>query len=92
MNSHRQTISEEYLMGISEGRHLLMTNNPDLQDMRAFLNSCEATMKEFGPGPVKDMLKGERDFWRLQISKKIARGGDNHDASKKGKIVKRVFR
>lgn len=92
MDNHRQTVSEEYLMGITEGRQLLNSSNPDLQDMKAFLNSCEATMKEFGPGPVKDMLKGERDFWRLQISKKIAGVGDNHDASKKGKIIKRVFR
>lgn len=62
-----QSYSMEYLDGIKAGRELKRVNNPGLVDMRAYLRSCEATMREFSAGLVRDMLKGERDFWRNQI-------------------------
>ena len=70
MNAPR-SISAEYLMGIKEGRELLKASNPDLDMMRAYLASTIATMREFSAGPVKDMLKGERDFWQNQIKLEI---------------------
>ncbi len=68
-----QSISAEYLMGIREGRELLKLSNPDLDMMRAYLASTIATMREFSAGPVKDTLKGERDFWQNQIKLEIVR-------------------
>lgn len=62
-----QSYSMEYLDGIKAGRELKRVNNPDLVDMRDYLRNCEATMREFSAGPVRDMLKGVRDFWRNQI-------------------------
>lgn len=66
-----ETVTHEYLIGIREGRELKARFKPDLAGMRAYLASCEDTMREFGPGPVKDILRGERDFWRSQIKIKI---------------------
>jgi hypothetical protein len=69
--THRKTVSAEYLMGIREGRELFDRSKPDLAMMREFLASTIATAQEFSAGPVKDMLKGERDFWRHRIKLEI---------------------
>lgn len=69
--THRQTVSAEYLMGIREGRELFDREKPDLDRMQEFLASTIATAQEFSAGPVKDMLKGERDFWRNRIKLEI---------------------
>jgi hypothetical protein len=67
------TYSAEYIAGIQEGRQLKRLTNPDLAMMREFHASCVATMREFSAGPVKDLLKGERDFWQNQIKIEMLR-------------------
>jgi hypothetical protein len=69
--THKQTVSAEYLMGIREGRELFEREKPNLAMMREFLASTIATAQEFSPGPIKDMLRGERDFWRNRIKLEI---------------------
>lgn len=66
-----QTVTQEYLDGIREGRELWNTLAPEcrLEEAPAYLANVEATMRTFSAGPVKDLLRGERDFWRNQIRK-----------------------
>lgn len=62
--------SESYILGIKEGRSFL-THNPDLtvQDMVEEIESCKRLMREFSQ-PMKDVFKGQRDFWINQIKMK----------------------
>jgi hypothetical protein len=66
------TVTAEYLDGIREGRHLLnalaiVDRTPET--FRAYMANVQATMQTFSAGPVKDLLRGERDFWRNQLRK-----------------------
>lgn len=65
-----QQVTAEYLAGIRDGREYLRRFNPGLDEMRQILANIRETAHSFGPGEVKDMLKGERDFWTNQIKKK----------------------
>lgn len=56
-------VTYEYLMGVRDAREYLNRFKPDEMEMREVLANIKATMRTFGAGPVKDMLKGERDFW-----------------------------
>ena len=62
------TVSKAYLMGIKEGRAFL-TNNPDLntEEMERCLSQCKRLARGFSDD-LKDMFKGEADFWKHQIS------------------------
>lgn len=62
------TVTAEYLRGIKEGRDYLKRFKPNQEAMILILNNIERTMTMFSAGPVKDMLKGERDFWRNQLN------------------------
>jgi len=63
------TVTQEYLMGIKQGREYLNLYKPDLSEMKMCLKNIEQTMITFSKGSVKEMFKGERDFWKLQIKK-----------------------
>ena len=63
------TVSKEYLDGIVDGREYLNRFKPNLEETRRILANIRETMHMFSPGPVKDSLKGERDFWINQIKK-----------------------
>lgn len=62
-----KTVSQEYILGIKEGRALL-NSNPDftIQDMEECTESCKRLARDFSQ-PMKDVFKGERDFWLNQI-------------------------
>lgn len=66
-----KTVSQAYLLGISEGRALLRLFKADgiadLNTFKAALANCEALLGF--AGDTRDCIKGERDFWRNQISK-----------------------
>jgi len=64
-----KTVTAEYLAGIREGREYLNSHKPDVQEMALILANVRETAKRFSAGPVKDILKGERDFWINQIKK-----------------------
>lgn len=64
-----QTVTAEYVQGIKEGREFLNAHNPSLFDMLVIVDNLKSTIATFNPGPVKDLLKGERDFWKYQIKK-----------------------
>lgn len=65
-------VTAEYLDGIREGRALLRSirargERVMRDDMQRFADDCRDTARTFAPGPVKDTLKGEREFWLTQI-------------------------
>jgi hypothetical protein len=69
--THRKTVSAEYLMGIRDGQELFDLAKPDLAMMEKFLANTIAMLEEFATSPVKDILIGERDFWRHMIKLEI---------------------
>jgi hypothetical protein len=62
--------TESYILGIKEGRSLL-TSNPDftVQDMKECAETCKRLIPQYSQ-PMKDVFKGERDFWLNQIKMK----------------------
>ena len=63
-----RTVTAEYLDGIREGRAWLKAHGAG--DARALLDNLERTARMFdAASPVGQMLRGERDFWRLQIKR-----------------------
>lgn len=62
-------ISDAYILGIKEGRAMLKAC-PDMSkdDMRAAMGNCTVLMREHSQ-PMKDVFKGERDFWKNQLEK-----------------------
>lgn len=64
-----QTITQEYLDGIQEGRKIF--KGEGVKDARAHLDNLIVTCRRFGASsPVGQMLRGERDFWRNQLRKR----------------------
>lgn len=66
-----RTVSAEYIMGIVEARKFWRHLPPEERVEMApdFLRNIKETMRAFSPGPVKDCLRGERDFWKHQIKR-----------------------
>jgi hypothetical protein len=63
-----QTVTQYYLDGIAEGRAWLRKYGND--DAVELLANVTATARTFdAQSPVGQMLRGERDFWRLQVKK-----------------------
>ncbi len=72
----QKTVTQEYIEGIREGRSYLNKFNPSLQDMLDVFENVKATAKKFAANtPVGQMLRGERDFWALQIKKAKSKQG-----------------
>ncbi|MBH0113228.1 hypothetical protein I5E68_09745 [Novosphingobium sp. YJ-S2-02] len=68
-----QRVSEEYLDGIREGRAWFKRYG--MSDARENLDNLERTARTFAASsPVGQMLRGERDFWRLQLRKHKGKG------------------
>jgi len=68
-----KTVSESYLLGIAEGRELLRQYGPWSRDdmQRMAENLHDLARQGFAP-EMRDMFKGERDFWRNQLRKAAA--------------------
>jgi len=65
-----QTVTAEYLAGIKEGRAILQAHGAESADAQARIDNLTATINGFAASsPVGQMLRGERDFWRNQVSK-----------------------
>lgn len=69
-----QFISHEYLVGISEARSLSKVHQREygalsLHDARSFLANADACCGMGFSKPMQDMVRGERDFWRLQVKR-----------------------
>lgn len=70
-----KTVTESYLDGIREGRKAFNANckGKSAAEIREWaeteIDNLNRTAKTFSAGPVKDSLKGERDFWKNQIKK-----------------------
>lgn len=64
-----KSYSQEYLLGIRDGREYLTRFKPTLFDQREILANINATLERFDSGPVAEHLRGERDFWKNQIAK-----------------------
>lgn len=62
-------ISEAYILGIKEGRDYLR-HNPGMtkEDMQSAMANCASNMAKHSQ-PMKDLFKGQRDFWRNQVKK-----------------------
>jgi hypothetical protein len=68
-----QTVSQTYLEGIREGRDfrrrcVAAGDTIDREFVAAHLDAIERTMRGFS-GTMRDFMRGERDFWRLQLAK-----------------------
>ena len=65
------TVTDAYLLGIREGRDLLRSLDaaPTLNEMRAFADNCATQLKRGFSGEMRDVFKGERDFWLNQIKR-----------------------
>lgn len=63
-----QTVSEEYLMGIREGRESLRRHGMGIaaQELDNLTRTCRMFAADSAVG---QMLRGERDFWKHQMSK-----------------------
>jgi hypothetical protein len=70
MNAPR-TVSQAYVMGISEGRatwqRLERDGIADLQHARECLGHVRECLAMGFAGDVRDMMKGEQDFWLQRI-------------------------
>lgn len=67
------TVTEEYLMGIREGRELLKKYGTEEITIADRIDNLRRTMKGFAANsPVGQMLRGELDFWRNQQKKQGA--------------------
>jgi len=62
-------VTDEYLMGIRDGREYLKKFQPDLFDMHMLLANIDMTLRQRLGREVSDHLRGERDFWKHQIKK-----------------------
>ena len=72
-----QTVSQDYLDGISEGRAILKAwkaegmADADLPTLaQAHLDNIKRTARSFdAQSPVGQLLRGERDFWRNKLKR-----------------------
>jgi len=63
-----QTVSEEYCMGIVDGREIFNREGMELATER--LDNLKSTCRKFAASsPAGQYLRGERDFWAHQIKK-----------------------
>ena len=73
MTAPLKTVSQAYLLGISDGRETLklfqQQGMADLATFKAELANCEAMMRQGFAGDMRDCFKGERDFWRNQVKR-----------------------
>lgn len=64
------TISQEYLMGIKEGREILEKYGTENFSVQERIDNLKSTLKGFlKNSPVGQMLLGELDFWKNQAKK-----------------------
>ena len=70
----KNVVTAEYVQGIVDGRAYFRRFQPDRASLVANVRNLEETMRGFSPGPVKDALRGERDFMRNQIKRLLATG------------------
>ena len=65
-----QTVTQEYLMGIKEGREILKKYGTELITIEERINNLKSTLKGFEKSsPVGQILLGELDFWKNQAKK-----------------------
>lgn len=63
-----ETVTQEYLDGIKEGRSSLRKHGMSIA--REELDNLNRTICGFAASnPVGQLLRGERDFWRNQLRK-----------------------
>lgn len=68
-----KTVSQEYLMGIKEGRQILKDQGTDVVSIADRIDNLNRAIKGFSASSsVGQMLRGERDFWRNQAKKQSA--------------------
>jgi hypothetical protein len=71
MTAPLKTVSQAYLLGISEGRAMLgrfeADGMADLATFKAELANCEAMLRQGFSGDMRQCCLGERDFWRNQV-------------------------
>lgn len=70
---NRQTVTAEYIQGIKDGRQWFKRFEPDMQMMNDNVRNIKETMRTFGAGPVKDMLRGELHFMQQAIKSELTK-------------------
>lgn len=73
-----QTVSQAYLLGIREGRafwgQLQKDGIADLAHAREALANCGECLAMGFAGELRDMMRGERDFWLQRIKVLVEQG------------------
>lgn len=68
--ANMQNVTQEYIMGIKEGRESLKKSGADLVSIDERIENLKSTLKGFDrSSPVGQMLLGELDFWKNQRKK-----------------------
>lgn len=66
-----QTVTHAYLMGIREGREfwqlLEREGRANLESARECLGHVQECLAMGFTGEIRDMMRGERDFWQQRI-------------------------
>lgn len=68
-------VTDSYLLGIREARAFFKAN-PDLtnNDIEAIIDDSNTMLREGGFSPtMRDVFRGERDFWKHQLTKERAK-------------------
>ena len=66
-----QTVTEEYIMGVKEGREILEKYGTENFSIQERIDNLKSTLKGFSKtSPVGQMLLGELDFWKNQLKNK----------------------
>ena len=70
--TNMQTYTQEYIMGIREGREILKKYGTELISIDERIENLKSTLKGFDrSSPVGQMLQGELDFWKNQKKESV---------------------
>ena len=73
-----KSVSQAYLLGISEGRATLRQFQRDgiatRETIRAALENSRECLAMGFSGDAREAIKGERDFWASQLAKSLQQG------------------
>lgn len=64
--------TQEYILGITEGRSLLKSTPHSIADMQRHVDNIGTLLSRRSSKEMGDTYRGERDFWKSQIKKAMS--------------------
>lgn len=64
-----KNVTQEYILGITEGRSLLKSTPHSITDMQRHVDNIGTLLSRRPSKEMGDTYRGERDFWKNQIKK-----------------------